>query len=441
MKKPSLRPVLTAVAAATCLLPMALQAQTTLQAPGGRLGESAAQPAGQSMGTPMGESMAVPMVVPMSPAQAISQPYSPVSSGADQREGIQFRAMAGVERDDNVLRTNGGEISDTITGLGLGLRYQKRVSRQQFVVDAEVNHFNFDKIGVDYNTLNYSAAWQWAAGERFEGILSADRRQFRDVTSNGVAAGIDRRTERNELFEGGYKLGASWRVLGGLQHNASRSSDPAAWDANLSQNSVRVGVAYEPATGSSLALRFRRGDGDYDNAPVASDFDDNEIEASMRWIVSPKTRVDARLGHLEREHSGAPTRDFSGVVGSVGVNWDITGKTSLTAGYARDLGSYLFGTGGHLSSDRWFVGPTWRATDLITVNLRYEHETRHWEDVTGSLDVGRKDKFNVGTLGVEWAVRRSVTLGAQYRHERRSSSLPVFNYRANVIGLTAKLTI
>ncbi|WBY01269.1 outer membrane beta-barrel protein [Ramlibacter tataouinensis] len=440
MKKPSIRPVMTAVAAAACLLPMALHAQTTLQSPGG-LGESAAQPAGQSMGTPMGQSMAVPMAVPMSPAQAISQPYSPVSSGADQREGFQFRATAGVERDNNVLRTNGGEISDTITGLGLGLRFQKRVSRQQFVVDAEVNHYNFDKIGTDYNTLNYSAAWQWQAGERLEGILSADRRQFRDVTSNGVIAGINRRTERNELFEAGYKLGASWRVLGGLQHNATRSSDPTAWDGSLSQSSVRVGVGYEPATGSSVALRFRRGNGEYMNSPVAADFDDNEIEATVRWAVSPKTSVDARLAHLDREHSGAPTRDFSGVVGSLGVNWGITAKTSLAAGYARDLGSYLFGTGGHLSSDRWYVGPVWRPTELISVNLRYEHETRRWEDVTGSADAGRRDKFNVGALGVEWAVRRSVTLGAQYRHERRSSSLPIFNYRANVIGLTAKLTI
>ncbi len=441
MKKPSIRPVMTAAAAAACLLPMALQAQTTLQAPGGRMGESAAQPGGQSMAVPMGQSMTVPMVVPMSPAQSISQPYSPVSSSADQREGLQFRAMAGVERDDNVLRTNGGEISDTITGLGLGLRYQKRVSRQQFVVDAEVNHYNFDKIGNDYQTLNYSAAWLWQAGERWEGIASADRRQFRDVTSNGVIAGIDRRTERNELFEAGYKLGASWRVLGGLQHNATRSSDPNSWDGSLSQNSVRFGAAYEPATGSSVALRFRRGDGDYDNAPVASDFDDNEIEAVVRWVVSPKTRVDARLAHLDREHTGAPTRDFSGVVGSLGVNWDITAKTSLNGGYVRDLGSYLFGTGGHLSSDRWYVGPVWRATDLITVNLRYEHETRRWEDVTGSVDAGRRDKFDVGTLGVDWAIRRSITLGAQYRHERRSSSLPALNYRANVIGLTAKLTI
>ncbi len=43
--------------------------------------------------------------------------------------------------------------------------------------------------------------------------------------------------------------------------------------------------------------------------------------------------------------------------------------------------------------------------------------------------------------GVDWQVRRTVALSAQLRNERRSSSLPAFNYRANVIGLSARLTI
>jgi exopolysaccharide biosynthesis operon protein EpsL len=441
MKKSSI-PALTAIAAA-CLLPVAAHAQTTLQSPpGGFLGESAAQPSGASAATPVTTDMVVPMVVPMSPAQSISQPYSPVYSGADQREGLQFRALAGIEHDDNVLRTNAGQVSDTITGLGLGLRYQKRISQQQIVLDAELNRYTYDNLNADYSTFNYAAAWRFKLGERVDGIASADRRQFRDVTSNGLVAGINRRTERNELVEGGYKLGAAWRVLAGVQHQASRSSDPTAWDSNLSQTSGRVGTSYEFASGSSLALRYRHGTGDYDGAPLVSGFNDDEVEATMRWVVSPKTTVDARLAHLKRDHDGAAgAYDFSGFTGMAGINWGITAKTSLTAGYVRDLGSYLFGTGGHLESDRFYIGPVWRATELITVSARYEHETRKFVDITGSPDVGRRDKFDVANLGVEWNVRRSISLGAQYRYEKRSSSLPAFNYRANVIGLTAKLTI
>lgn len=442
MKKPSLRPVLTVTAA--CLLPAAVHAQTTLQSPpGGFPGESAAQPAAQSAATPMDTSMAVPMTVPVSPAQSISQPYSPVSSSPDQREGLTFRARAGVEHDDNILRSNGNEQSDTVTAIGVGLRYQKRVSQQTFVIDAELDQYNFDELSTDYRTFNYSAAWNFRFGNRFDGILSADRRQFRDVTSAGAGAGINRRTERNEGIEAGYRLGAAYRVLGGLQHNKVRSSDPTAWDANVEQTSGRVGLQFESARGSTAAIRYRHGQGEYDNAgglAAVTDFDDNEVDAVVRWVVSPKTSVDARLGYLNREHDNAPTRDFDGIVGSLAVNWEITAKTRLTAGWAHDLGSYLGGTGGHLSSDRFFVGPTWRATELITLSARYEHENRRYEDATGA-DAGRRDRFNVGTLGADWQIRRTISVGAQLRHERRSSSLPAFNYRANVIGLTARLTI
>jgi exopolysaccharide biosynthesis operon protein EpsL len=441
MKKPSFRPVLTTVAAA-CLLPAVLHAQTTLQSTPGQPGQSTAQAAGQSMATSMDTPMGQTMVIPVSPAASISQPFSPVSSDPTGPEGLQFRAKAGVERDDNVLRSSANEISDTITSAGVGLRYNKRFGLQRVVLDAEYERFHFDRINSDFSALNYAAAWYWAFGNRFEGIASADRRQFRDVTSNGLLTAVNRRTERNELFEGGYRLGAAWRVLAGVQHTSARSTDPSSWDSNPEINSVRFGTSYEFASGSSATLRYRHGEGDYQGSPIVTDFDDNELEGVVRWVATAKTSVDARLAYLNREHSGAPSRDFDGLVGSITANWQATPKTGVMVGYARDMGSYLFGTGGHISSDRFFVGPRWRPTEIITVNLRYEHENRRWEDVTGAVaDVGRRDKFNVLAAGVDWQIRRTVTLGAQLRNERRESSLPAFNYRANVIGLSAKLTI
>ncbi|HYF20851.1 MAG TPA: outer membrane beta-barrel protein [Ramlibacter sp.] len=444
MKRTCFRPVMTAIAAA-CLLPAALHAQTTLQSPpGGQLGESASQPAGQSAATPMTVDATTNMATSVSPAASISQPFPQTFPGLlpGDREGLRFRAMAGVERDDNVLRTSAGQISDTITGLGLGLRYTKRISQQVVVLDVEANQYNYDRLGTDYNTLNYAAAWNFRFGQ-VDGVASAERRQFRDVTANGAVGIVNRRTERQELLEGRYRLGAAWRILAGLQNNTTRSNDPTAWDGNQEVRSVRFGGAYEFASGSSITARWRVGDGEFQNAPAGAGagFDDNEVDVSLRWLFSPRTTINARLGHLDRDHDGAPGRNFSGVVGGADVSYMITAKTSVVAGYARDLGSYLGGTAGHLSSDRWFVGPTWRATELITVTGRYEHETRRFEDAAGSPDVGRRDRFNVLSAGVDWSIRRSITLSAQLRNERRSSSLPAFNYRANVIGLSARLTI
>jgi hypothetical protein len=80
-------------------------------------------------------------------------------------------------------------------------------------------------------------------------------------------------------------------------------------------------------------------------------------------------------------------------------------------------------------------------TPQTALSARYEHENRKWEDVTGSADIGRRDKFNVLALGLDWQVLRTVGVQVQWRNERRTSNLPAFDYRANVIGLSAKLTI
>lgn len=434
MKRPSIRPLLTVSAA--CLLPAALHAQTTLQSPGGQ-GESAAQPAGQAMATPMGQSM----VIQMSPAASLSQPFPPVTTAPldTDRLGLQFRARAGIEKDDNVTRVSAGKLSDTITSLGVGLRYNQRFSQQRVVVDVDVAKYDYDKLPLNYNTVNYAAAWYFKAGERISGIASAERRQFRDVT-NGTAGVVSRRTEHNEVVEGGYKLGAAYKVTAGLLHNASTSTDPNSWDGNPDVTSARLGIAYDLASGSNAALRYRHGDGKYQTG-IVPDFKDDEVEALAHWQATVKTSVDGRLAHLRREHSGAPARDFSGMVGSIAANWEITAKTRLMGGYARDMGSYLFGTGGHTSSDRWFIGPVWRPTVQTAVSARYEYENRKWDDVTGSADAGRRDKFNVFALGLDWQVMRTVGVQVQWRNERRSSSLPIFDYRANVLGVSAKLTI
>lgn len=435
MKRPSIRPLLTVSAA--CLLPAALHAQTTLQSPGGQLGESAAQPAGQAMATPMGQSM----VIQMSPAASISQPFPPVTTAPleSDRLGLRFKARAGVERDDNVTRVSAGKLSDTITSLGVGLRYNQQFSQQRVVVDIDVAKYDYDKLPLNYNTVNYAAAWFFRYGNQIDGIASAERRQFRDVT-NGTAGVVSRRTEHNEVVEGGYRLGAAYKVTAGLLHNASTSTDPNSWDGNPDVTSARLGFMYDLASGSNAALRYRHGDGKYQTG-IVPDFKDDEVEALAHWQATVKTSVDGRLAHLRREHSGAPARDFSGMIGSLGVNWEVTAKTRVMAGYARDMGSYLFGTGGHTSSDRFYIAPVWRPTVQTAVSARYEYENRKWDDVTGSADAGRRDKFNVLALGLDWQVLRTVGVGLQWRNERRSSSLPIFDYRANVIGVSAKLTI
>jgi exopolysaccharide biosynthesis operon protein EpsL len=371
----------------------------------------------------------------------------PTALRAEPPNLFEFRAGAGVEHHTNVLLAPTQEQSDNIGVLSVGIKVDREYSLQHFRADVEAATYRYSDLPhLDYSTLNYSAAWDWKVTPALHGVLSADRRQFRDITN--VATGLNevgRRTERAELLEGIYDIDGAWRALAGVSRSSSTSTLAQDFDANPTVRSARVGGGYEWASGSSLFARFRRGDGEY-KAPVlpaaSAEFHENEADLQLKWILTGKTSLDARLGHLRRKHSQAPALDFSGPVGSATVNWAATGKTKVAAGLVRELTSSGLDIGGHVRSTRLFVAPVWSATALTAVNARYDRIERNWRDVpAGAQDSGREDVIESASVGVDWTPRRIVTLSALVRRERVKSPVPGASYRNSVVGLAVKVTL
>ena len=120
---------------------------------------------------------------------------------------------------------------------------------------------------------------------------------------------MNRRTERNELVEGIYELGAAWRVLAGMLHTTQpQQPSPAAGTPARDVNSVRVGAGYELASGTSLTAALRHGNGSTNDAFASPRRLRRQRNRRGRSSgpVTAKTTVDGRLGYLEREHDGAP---------------------------------------------------------------------------------------------------------------------------------------
>jgi len=359
---------------------------------------------------------------------------------------LELRASAGVEHDTNVQRAPSQEQSDNIGVLSVGVKLDRSYSLQHFKADVEASRYNYSSHSdLNYSTLNYNAAWDWKVTPALHGVLSAERRQFRDISDSTVpgVTEIGRRTQRAEVFEGIYDIDGVWRALAGLTRTSSSTTVPISWDASPTIRSARVGGGYEWASGSSLFARFRHGDGEY-TAPlstaVSADFKEDEAELVLKWILTGKTTLDAQLGHLKRTHSGVPARDFSGPVGNATVTWNATAKTSVLAGVARYLGSSGLDTGGHVVSDRIFVGPVWKATARTSVNARYDRITRSWRDITpGAPENGRRDVVEATSIGVDWEPHRIVTVSASVRGERVNSNAIGTSYRNTAVAAAVKV--
>ena len=397
--------------------------------------------------------------MPTSPSQPSGYPrptsfwpgatYEPAGTQASsvavgEGPAFQLRAMGAVEHESNPLRLTAGGQSDTILVAGVGLKLDRRYGLQRFRADVEANTYKYNtQSELDYSTVNYALAWDWSFTPRFHGVVSADQRQFQEVSTDPVtfANNVGRRTEMAQGVEGIYDLGAAWRLLGGIAHTEAKSTQPASWDGSPSVTSGRVGAGYEWASGTSLYATYRKGDGTYkDPTPgaIAGDFRERETQVHLKWPVTGKTSVDARIGHLARDHEFGGPSDFSGVVGSAAVIWDVTGKTRVVGGFIRDLSASGFATGGAVQSDRFYVGPVWRATAQVAVNARYEHVERDWKDVpAGSPELGRNETSQILSAGVEWEPRRWVAVSGYARSEKQKSNLNA-GYRNNTIGAAAK---
>ena len=113
---------------------------------------------------------------------------------------------------------------------------------------------------LDYHTINYGLAWDWAITPRVHGVVSADRKEYRE-TFLDTTTGVNRtglRTERVELAEGIYELGAAWRVLAGIAHTRSESS--AARQLGRQPGRCKAstwGSAMNCGSGTSLTGRLR----------------------------------------------------------------------------------------------------------------------------------------------------------------------------------------
>jgi hypothetical protein len=141
-------------------------------------------------------------------------------------------------------------------------------------------------------------------------------------------------------------------------------------------------------------------------------------------VDSDREDIDAPA-HLRRTHPDAPARDFSGPIGNATVTWDATGKTRVVAGVLSYLSTSGLDTGGHVRSNRYFIGPVWKATAHTSVNARYDRTTRSWRDIAaGALQSGRRDHVETASIGVDWAPRRLVTVSGSLRRERSSPTFP-----------------
>lgn len=377
------------------------------------------------------------------------------AANADQFDTLQFQAGQSVEHDSNVYRlsdsvnalavTGSSDRSDTVAVTNAGLRLNKPYGLQRFELDINAQDHRYQRFSnLDFTAFNYAGAWRWSVTPRLHGNLTSDRREYVDTTADVQNFGqVSRRTTRSTLLDAEYEIDGAWRLVGGVFSRSSTSSEPLTFEADTKVSGAEAGVRYVFPSETSMAYRFRNGNGEYPGrlpSPLfARSFTDREHEFRFDWAPTGKTTVRARLAHFERSHDELAARDFSGFTGQADVIWTVTPKTSLTGGVARELGSYQSVSASHYEGYRFFVAPTWKPTEKTAVRANYSHGVRNYSGaLPGFLESGRRDTTRLASLALDWMPWRALKLTASLERDRRTSTEPGFDYRSNRVGLSAQ---
>ncbi len=378
-------------------------------------------------------------------SQAQITPWSDaLSVPPDPAQPLRWHAGGQWQHDDNVLRSSQGAVADHIWVANAGVRFDQTYSLQRVELSADLDAYRYDRSsGLNFNALNYLAAWHWGWGPLWSGRLGSERRQWVDRLGDATGQGLIRRIETTQLAQAQYRLNPSWRALVGVYDRRQDNTDPRGQEPDSTVRGGELGLRYVLPSDSSVAYRLRQGRGSYAGAAAQSasgDFTEREHVFDGSWVATGALRMQGQLGHLAREHAQEPGRDYSGWLGRLGAQWQVSGKTSVNAGLLRELATYQTLDASYYEGYRLYVAPQWQAGAKTWLRLRLEQGERQYKGaLPGTLASGRQDRLSISSLELQWQPLRTLNLIASVQRDQRRSNIAGADFSARILALSAQI--
>lgn len=366
---------------------------------------------------------------------------------ATPEDSWNLSAGVGSTYDSNLFRSPSRlASSETTNNVSVGLKINKVYSLQRFVFDGVLTDYRFRKNDyLDYVGKNFYGAYLWSATPRLHGTLSASYSEGLNSFVDYRGRGRNLRTLELYRFDAEWEAWGNWRLLGGVNYTNVQNSELFLAQDDYSAKSVDYGVKYAYPSGSNVVLLGRRTDGDYDNRQLSafslldSHFTQNETEARVSWQATGQSLLNARVGYLAREHQNFAVRDYSGAVGSLDYLWDIGGKFRLNLGLRQDLVSYQTLESSYYRARAWSIIPIWQVTAKTAVRGRFSRESRDYLGAPVALLSGREDTLSQSQVAVDWMPLRTLTLSTYVQYDTRDSNQAIYDFQAEMAGVSAKL--
>ena len=394
--------------------------------------------------------LARPVAAQYDPPRDVPRDAPTDTAGVPFEDARRVTLGVSVSYDSNFFRDPGlvrDPESETITTGYVGLLIDKPYAQQRFYLNATATAYRYNKNSdLDFNGVDYRAAWYWHLTPRINGTLSAARTETPTQFQDTLSRQSDVTITENYIFDLNARVIGGWHILLGISR-LNRKSEEASLQGqpDFREISGETGIRYSFKSGSSIDALWRRIDGEQDSQLInnvivisTENYQEDQSELRASWILSPASSLTARVTYLDRQYDQIPQNDFSGTEGELGSTWAPTSKLNVRLTGARNIEPWQSLASTYRVSNALTFALTWQATAKTSVNMNYQRTIDDYP-APSALVVDREDTSDIVALGLNWLPLRSLSIGASVLYQQRSSNNPLFEYDATIGRISASL--
>ncbi len=365
----------------------------------------------------------------------------------DPTDVVQIQATTSLIRDNNLFRLpdvdptlfgiDPAKKADTARVLGVGIKFDKLVSRQRLVADVNLSETVYDKNdNLDFFGGDGRLAWLWQVGNYWSGEASYRKRRtlggFSDFRQN-VQNLIDTDTY---FVSAGYQIHPRWRVSADIVEQESTHSAITRSNLDFSSHAVGGEIRYRTPSQNSIGIQVRRTDRTYPNRSTVGllTLDNGHAESRLNavgnWQITGALKLDAQLGRVEVRHDALSRRDFAGGTWRAGATWDASSKLRMNVNATKDVRLYEDIATSYIVVNSIGMSPIYALTPKLVFQGDVSFEKRDYRGDPGFVLVSanREDNVRLGRIGVTYSPIRNLDISLSYETGDRRSTNFVNSY-------------
>lgn len=371
---------------------------------------------------------------------------------AAQFDTLEYSASVNHAWDNNLFRSKDNASSDEITTFRAGVRFDKAVSLQRFLVDVNYVDYQYQKNDfLDFDAVNYNAAWLWSLTPSLTGTLSTRKNKsllgFADFRT--FAQNI--RTDEYNIFRAEYSPYKVWSLIVGFTDTSLQNSQTFNAQNDYDATAVDYGARYNFASGTSLTFLGHTRNGNFKRvlnaSNIASAFDngfsEDEFEMDVVFKATAKSNLSSKLAYLSREYDHFSVRDYDAWLGNLKYDLLITGKLKASMDLSRSVGTFETQYSTYSITDAVNIGASYFYSDKVVFGLNARLSQRDFDGRVNPVFPNRIDHEQSINGSLTWQPLRNIglTLSSVKSSRNANSAYDVFDFDDVTTSVTVDLKI